>query len=210
MTLLWDKMRTPENLVRVVKARGSGSEKTVRYSPLRGYDWQGNGWSTWGATNLLQSVNYRLKLTEERTVRCEIGYVVRGQNSLTSTLQQLGLDNPAMLAWELTTLSFVADWFVNVSDVLEQITAFTGVTYLTGWESKTRTSRLTTKYEVVDYRNYGGRLHTLQTPAQAVVFKRDFSRTVLTTPPILGLSFHNALTTKRLVDAAALLRNVFR
>lgn len=36
-----------------------------------------------------------------------------------TTAQQLGLTNPALLAWELIPYSFVVDWFLNVGDFLE-------------------------------------------------------------------------------------------
>ncbi|DAD50132.1 TPA_asm: maturation protein [ssRNA phage Zoerhiza.2_7] len=40
---------------------------------------------------------------------------------------QLGLINPAALAWELVPFSFVVDWFVNVSDFLNQFTELAGL-----------------------------------------------------------------------------------
>lgn len=41
---------------------------------------------------------------------------------------QLGLLNPAALAWEIVPFSFVADWFVNVGDWLQGFTDFAGMT----------------------------------------------------------------------------------
>jgi hypothetical protein len=43
------------------------------------------------------------------------------------TLEQMGLNNPAAVAWELAPLSFVVDWFVNVGDVLNSLTDFAGL-----------------------------------------------------------------------------------
>jgi len=45
-----------------------------------------------------------------------------------STMQQLGLTNPALVAWELVPFSFVFDWFVQVGDWLTAATAQQGVT----------------------------------------------------------------------------------
>lgn len=42
-------------------------------------------------------------------------------------LSQMGLINPAVVAWELVPFSFVVDWFVNVSDFLGQFTALAGL-----------------------------------------------------------------------------------
>lgn len=42
-------------------------------------------------------------------------------------LNQLGLLNPATIAWELVPYSFVLDWFSNIGQVLGQFTAFAGL-----------------------------------------------------------------------------------
>ena len=42
-------------------------------------------------------------------------------------LSQLGLDNPALLAWELLPFSFVADWFYPIGPWLEAQTAMSGI-----------------------------------------------------------------------------------
>lgn len=42
---------------------------------------------------------------------------------------QLGFTNPLSIAWELVPFSFVADWFVNVGDVLSSMTDFVGVSF---------------------------------------------------------------------------------
>lgn len=49
-------------------------------------------------------------------------------NPSYSQLQQLGLTNPALIAWELVPFSFVFDWFISVGDWLQGITALNGVT----------------------------------------------------------------------------------
>lgn len=45
-----------------------------------------------------------------------------------SQLQQIGLTNPALIAWELVPFSFVFDWFISVGDWLTGLTALNGVT----------------------------------------------------------------------------------
>lgn len=42
-------------------------------------------------------------------------------------LEQLGLLNPAVLAWEVIPFSFVVDWFVNIGDFLSSFTDFIGL-----------------------------------------------------------------------------------
>jgi hypothetical protein len=45
-----------------------------------------------------------------------------------SEMQQLGMTNPALVAWELIPFSFVFDWFIQVGDWLTALTAQQGVT----------------------------------------------------------------------------------
>jgi len=49
-------------------------------------------------------------------------------NPHLSALQQIGLTNPALVAWELVPFSFVFDWFISVGDWLTGLTALDGVT----------------------------------------------------------------------------------
>jgi hypothetical protein len=59
---------------------------------------------------------------QRRKLWCEV------VNPHFNTLQQLGLTNPALVAWELIPFSFVFDWFVSVGDWLAGLTALNGVT----------------------------------------------------------------------------------
>lgn len=49
-------------------------------------------------------------------------------NPLIANLNQTGLENPLLIAWELVPLSFVFDWFVSVGQWLEGLTALHGMT----------------------------------------------------------------------------------
>jgi hypothetical protein len=40
---------------------------------------------------------------------------------------QLGVVNPASIAWELIPFSFIVDWFLNVGDFLNQFSDFLGL-----------------------------------------------------------------------------------
>jgi len=59
---------------------------------------------------------YRVKIW------CEIS------NPHLSHMQQLGLTNPALYAWEVIPYSFVFDWFCSVGDWLTGVTALNGIT----------------------------------------------------------------------------------
>jgi hypothetical protein len=53
---------------------------------------------------------------------------VRIDNPNLALATQMGVTNPAIVAWELVPFSFVVDWFVNVSDFLNSFTDFAGYT----------------------------------------------------------------------------------
>jgi hypothetical protein len=69
---------------------------------------------------------YFLTLEGEKVVRVKINCEV--VNPQFNRLQQLGLTNPALVAWELVPFSFVFDWFCSVGDWLQGLTAMDGVT----------------------------------------------------------------------------------
>lgn len=79
---------------------------------------------------------------------------------------QLGLVNPAVVAWELVPFSFVADWVVNVKQVLESLTTFVGVSLTNTGQSRRadyHSSRVGNRLVYVDgkptkaYYSYTGR-----------------------------------------------------
>jgi hypothetical protein len=50
-------------------------------------------------------------------------------------LAQWGLLNPLTVVWELVPFSFVADWFINASDYLNQATVYRGLQMFDGFET---------------------------------------------------------------------------
>lgn len=48
-------------------------------------------------------------------------------NPNLSAAQQLGLTNPALVAWELIPFSFVFDWFISVGNYCQAVTAMQGL-----------------------------------------------------------------------------------
>ena len=71
-------------------------------------------------------------------VKGEVGVI----NPNLYLLQQLGLLNPASIAWELVPYSFVLDWFSNIGQVLGQFTAFAGLdTSRVSWTYKSAMQR---------------------------------------------------------------------
>lgn len=61
---------------------------------------------------------------------------------------QLGLTNPASIAWEATPFSWLIDWVANVGDVLNSFTDFHGLTLSEAWTT-------TFVDGMLDYYDYG-------------------------------------------------------
>jgi hypothetical protein len=55
------------------------------------------------------------------------GYIKAITNGTYHTLDQFGVLNPALVAWELVPFSFVIDWFANIGDVLQSYSDFAGM-----------------------------------------------------------------------------------
>jgi hypothetical protein len=75
----------------------------------------------------LDSGRDTLVRTWEATLRNRLVLDCEITNPQLSQLQQLGLTNPALVAWELIPFSFVFDWFISVGSWLQGLTALHGV-----------------------------------------------------------------------------------
>lgn len=75
------------------------------------------------------SGSYLAQFDEKCELRAKARFTVR--NSSVKTLVQLGLTNPAEIAWEVVPFSFVIDWFVPVGNFLSSLDALVGVQDLT-------------------------------------------------------------------------------
>lgn len=75
------------------------------------------------------------------TNSCKGRHRVRGEvrfrvaNPLFRVFDQLGLTNPAAIAWELVPLSFVADWFLPIGETLRGVNPPQGIDFVDGWMS---------------------------------------------------------------------------
>jgi hypothetical protein len=61
------------------------------------------------------------------TKECRVKIQTRVDSPSAHQAHQLGLTNPALVAWELVPYSFVFDWFVGVGDYLQACTALQGL-----------------------------------------------------------------------------------
>jgi hypothetical protein len=64
-----------------------------------------------------------------------VGVSYKVGNEFLAKANALGLINPFSIAWELTPLSFVVDWFVPVGSFLQQMSAPLGLDFIAGYET---------------------------------------------------------------------------
>lgn len=68
----------------------------------------------------------------QRTSWCHISATYDVPISNRRTIEQLGLGNPAVVAWELVQLSWMVDYVVQVGSWLESLTAASGTRFIEG------------------------------------------------------------------------------
>jgi hypothetical protein len=73
--------------------------------------------------------------SSEHSVRGNGLIAYRVNSSFSSNLSQLGITNPASLAWELLPWSFVYDWMVPIGPYLERLDYTNGIEFAYGWIS---------------------------------------------------------------------------
>lgn len=122
-----------------------------------------------------------------------------------SAMQQLGLTNPALVAWELVPYSFVFDWFYSVGDWLQGMTALQGVSIrrkmMTSFIASnfSQTGPSTTRSDS-NYTYY-------ETPYTVSLYRKQFGRgSPVVDPFALPIPKNTGLNFNRLVTSLALLR----
>jgi hypothetical protein len=123
-------------------------------------------------------------------------------------LQQLGLINPAEIAWELVPFSFVVDWFVPVGTFLSACTATYGQEFVSG----TRTKWLSCdhEWECAEGSISNGLLSGTRTRPTAKLEVFEYNRQVLADFPVPQIYGRRSLSTNKVVTAAALFRSLRR
>lgn len=88
---------------------------------------------------------------------------------------QLGLNNPALVAWELIPFSFIADWFLPIGDAIKSYSAYAGYEFAYGYESWKED--ITLKNGTFTFTNWKGSLETIDPSYWRT---RSYRRTLLT------------------------------
>lgn len=148
--------------------------------------------------------------------RSRMRYIVKytvyySTSEVNHTLAQIGLTNPALIAWELTPWSFVVDWFVPIGNYISTWDATNGLTFEKG-------CRTTFKEFTHNSIRYGGAsanwpdLGSFKTIGSCTYSRKDItvSRTAISSfPPSQLPSFKNPLSATHFLNALALLKTTF-
>lgn len=144
----------------------------------------------------------REEYEEEAQYRAKVFY--RVEDSALSRFHQIGLINPAEIAWALMPYSFVIDWFVPVGNVLEAMTSSFGTTFIGGYYGTRLTGRQKRQEDPGDgYRT----TCTMQTRYRQV---RRFSyvRETMSGYPIPGIYYKDPFSSSHITSALALIRQL--
>lgn len=174
----------------VMQARGSAKAHKASYGGTGAYD---------------NPIFYNVTET-----RCKMGIQYKMGSTERARLAQTGIDNPALLAWELLPYSFVVDWFLPVGNYLEALNAFSGFEFVSGWVSNRTEMRFHVEYTGKVSR---GSLTQWRT-GFGEHYRAEYKREVLSTFPGAGLpTFKNPIGGEplaRFATAYSLLRMLFR
>lgn len=152
-------------------------------------------------------LSFRGKRTVKYSISCRSVAAYKVVNTGLANYTEIGLTNPALVAWELVPLSFVADWFVNVSDVLEQMDAWAGKTII----SYSDTVRIAATIDNISlFTPITGNDILIDVPARYQSSFVYVNRTLRSNPPTIAIGFQPQFTNKRVLDAVALLSQAFR
>lgn len=148
--------------------------------------------------------------TETRSVKIKVAYrIPLGAVSVANTF---GLNNPAVVAWELVPFSFVADWFLPIGTALEALTAYEGLEFVGGSVSR-RTTSLSTVAVVPGASYTTGGIKWVATSCSAFYSAKtySYSRSGLSSFPPYGFpQLKNPASVSHATSAIALLKSLWK
>jgi hypothetical protein len=100
-------------------------------------------------------------------------------------LNQLGLLNPASIAWEVTPWSFVVDWLIPIGPVLNAFTAPIGLNFISGTAALRSSRTISGEYHVRESTTDDTLSETIiDRPVSFTVIDEKYNRGTLSTWPI--------------------------
>lgn len=140
--------------------------------------------------------------------RCKFGVRFTVDNHLLAFLAQSGFTNPVNLLWEVIPFSFVYDWFQPIGPWLESLSAFHGLVFLDGYQTKF------TKQITESLVRFSGEFQAGQNLVSGGSYSRQvvlLDRVKLNAFPTLSFpSFKNPLSLTHASNALALVMSVFK
>lgn len=137
------------------------------------------------------------------TAKCGLGFDIADYDR--DLVRQTGIDNPALLAWELLPYSFVVDWFLPVGNFLERLNATSGLRFVKGYTSVKTDAEAVSRHtgnSVVAYEGVG----SFSVRGRAIILDRYSHSTF---PGVVLPKFEWGLNVVRATSALALLNQVF-
>jgi hypothetical protein len=151
----------------------------------------------------------------ELEYKCETEFMMAfvQTNYAARTMSELGISDPALLAWELLPYSFVVDWFLPIGKYLSSINYTSGLSFKTGYVRQFSSNVWMSKIT-------GNKFHVNGPPAYTQTFfaapyslSRNIwlSRTRLNAAPSPTLpQLKNPLSPTHMLNGLALLTKAFR
>lgn len=124
-----------------------------------------------------------------------------------AALQQTGVTNPELYAWEVMPYSFVIDWFISVGDWLTSMTALNGIAIRRAVQSIEKSWYAT--YDVPESKYVSGPYVYISGKRHCDVTSREYNRSVLSINPwdLYPPANRDAFGFQKLVTSLALLRS---
>lgn len=128
-------------------------------------------------------------------------------DDIVHSLSQVGITNPALIAWELLPWSFVIDWFLPIGSYISSLDATKGLKFLDG----TKSSQLIQKVERFYTRDFTAGINRYEDTGRCSKEKVTYTRTKLESFPSGQIpSFKNPLSFEHAINAIALLQQFRR
>lgn len=170
--------------------------QSIEKTPLCVTTTQGSGWSNFEQS---ESVTTSSGGGVRATITAKIA------NNLAHSMQQWGLINPAVVAWELVPFSFCIDWGIPIGNFLNSLSATAGMEFVDGYFSDFQR----TNWTVRSPQRTGGQ-ETVISSGEFSFERTFFRRTLMPGFPMPQLyGSKNPFSTSHVANAVALATQLF-
>lgn len=154
-----------------------------------------------------ESLETRKLIEGSRVTVVKYGVTYHKSPNPNQTLKEVGITNPALLAWELLPYSFVVDWFLPIGSWISTFDATLGLEFHSGY--KTLFSKVATTYTESASGRYGSYID--ENHGTAAFEEVYCQRTKLTSFPLPALPrFKDPTSLSHMVTSLALLTKTFK